>query len=447
MSLPCYLGLDLGTTNLKGVITDAKMEVLASASVPAPMQIDGDRREFSADLFVERAAEVIRRLIGQFTGDPAEIKAVSTASASGNTVFLDRNDKPLYNAVSWSDRRIAGKTSDYLPGFDTKGVYDLVGWPYLEIFPLTHIAWLKKDRSDLFERLGRIAMTTEYLQYCATGKWGIEPSAATTFYLQDQRTARYASEYLDYFGISEELLPPILETGSVLGTIQPDFARKTGLAEGTKWVLGSFDHPACARSLGTLDEGNLLLSCGTSWAGLFVTKNRDAAIRSGMLVDPYLRSEGNWAAIFAFTQFGEFIDARVSEYIDAGEGKFDTFGELTQDTIDISNAVYAKITDGESCKSAWSGLGKKQIAESIIFSTASDVRDRLLQLDAEGFKADRVFIAGGPSQNKTWTETIAALIGRPIVTLHRQFGGAVGAALLASIGNGQYKNERAFFGK
>ncbi|MCR5360072.1 MAG: hypothetical protein K6E55_09345 [Thermoguttaceae bacterium] len=442
---PRYIGLDLGTSNLKGVITDEKMNVLVSASVRAPMLIDGSIREFPADFFVDRVTDLLWQLIHDYSGSPSDIKAISTASASGNTVFLDDHDKPICNALSWEDRRIEGKTSEYLPGFDIAGVYDRVGWPYLEIFPLTHLAWLKKDRPELFSRLGRIAMTTEYLQFCATGRWGIEPSAATTFYLQDQRTCRYSPDYLEWFGIREEMLPPILKEQTVLGTLRPDFAAKTGLSPSAKWVLGSFDHPASARSIGALDEGNLLLSCGTSWAGLFVTTNRDAAIKAGMLVDPYLRSEGKWAAIFAFTQYGEFINARIDEYVDSSSAKFERLEKLTRDGIDYEKTHYVSITDAQECREAWKGLNAKEIAASILYSTSLDVRKKLEELDQAGFKSDRLFMTGGPSQNAAWIRTLTDLIGRPVVTPHRQFGGSVGAALMAAIGDGLYKNERAFF--
>lgn len=442
---PRYIGLDLSTSNFKGVITDEKMNVLVTASVRAPMLIDGAIHEFSADFFVDRVVDLLWKLTRDYAGSPSDIRAISTASASGNTVFLDSHDKPLCNALSWEDRRIEGKTSEYLPGFDVAGVYDRVGWPYLEIFPLAHIAWLKKDRPELFAQLGRIAMTTEYLQYCATGRWGIEPSSATTFYLQDQRTCRYSADYLDWFGIREEMLPPILNEQTVLGALRPDFAAKTGLSTSTKWVLGSFDHPASARSIGALDEGSLLLSCGTSWAGLFVTKQRDAAIRAGMLVDPYLRSEGNWAAIFAFTQYGEFINARVDEYVDSSSTKFERLESLTRDGIDFENTPYVSITDPQSCRKAWQGLDTKTIAASILYSTSTDVRNKIEELDKAGFKADRLFMTGGPSQNAAWIRALSHLIGRSVVTPHRQFGGSVGAALMAAIGDGLYKNERAFF--
>ena len=102
-------------------------------------------------------------------------------------------------------------------------------------------------------------------------------------------------------------------------------------------------------------------------------------------------------------------------------------------------------SDAAACREAWRGLDAKAVAASILFSTSTDVRNKIEELDKAGFKADRLFMTGGPSQNAAWIRTLTHLIGRPVVTPHRQFGGSVGAALMAALGDGLYKNERAFF--
>lgn len=438
-----YLGLDLGTSGMKAVLMDAEMNVRKSAQVASPMEINGDRREFDADGFVSRVCGLIRKVLEGV--DAGDVRALSAASASGNTVFLDGGSEPLYKAISWTDRRVQGKEEEYLPGFDLAGVYEKTGWPYIGMFPLTHIAWMKKEKPELFSRCKKICMTTEYLLFRLCGEWGMDTSGATTFYLQDQRKGEYCGEYLRYFGIDEPLLPPIYPCKTPLGRITPEAAEKTGLFPGTNVILGSFDHPSCARGMGVLRPGDLLLSCGTSWAGLLVSEDRDRFIKAGLLIDPYLPEEGLWACIFAMTQYGEKIDASVREFLDSSEARFDILDALAQKGMDEGKCAVCGLEDLSVCREKWDGLSKEATAYSIIKSSCAEAQLRIKDLENFGVFPERIFMAGGPASGGLWPQILADTAGKEIYCLHGQYGGAVGAAIMAAVGDGKFLSEKDFY--
>ena len=438
-----YLGLDLGTTGMKAVLMDTDMNVQKNAQTASPMESNGDRREFDADDFAHRVFGLIREVLEGV--DSGEVRALSAASASGNTIFLGSGDTPLCRAISWTDRRVAGKEEEYLPGFDLAGVYEKTGWPYIGMFPLTHIAWMKKEKPELYSRSKKICMSTEYLLFRLCGEWGMDMSDATTFYLQDQLKGQYCGDYLRYFGIDESRLPPIYPCKTPLGRITLEAAAATGLKPGTNVILGSFDHPSCARGMGVLQPGDLLLSCGTSWAGLLVSEDRERFIKAGLLIDPYLPEDGLWACIFAMTQYGEKIDAAVRRYIDRSDKRFEILGALAQKGKEAGRYVFCSLEDGGACAEKWKDLSKEEIAYSILKSSCAEAVRRIKDLKKWEFVPDRIFMAGGPAASGLWLQILADTAGKDIFCLHRQYGGAVGAAIMAAIGDGRFFSEKEFY--
>ncbi len=222
-----YIGLDLGTTGMKGVLTDSELNVRKRVAIDSPMIQKGKTREFGAEDFCDRAVGLIRELAR--CAGAGEVKALAAASASGNTLFLDENDQPIGYAISWTDRRIQGEDDLYFPGFDLAGVHEKIGWPYIGMFPLAHIAWVKKERPDIWIRCKTVCMSTEYLLHELCGNWGTDPSTATPFYLVDQLEREYSPEYMRYFGLESKNLPPVCPSKAVLGKITKEASGRTGL--------------------------------------------------------------------------------------------------------------------------------------------------------------------------------------------------------------------------
>ena len=90
----------------------------------------------------------------------------------------------------------------------------------------------------------------------------------------NQKNGRYITEILDKIGMDESKLPPVMPCGSILGGSIKDGESLCGLKENTPVVLGSFDHPSAARGVGVLNEGEMLLSCGTSWVAFIPVRDR-----------------------------------------------------------------------------------------------------------------------------------------------------------------------------
>ena len=108
--------------------------------------------------------------------------------------------------------------------------YRVSGWPLEHGMPAANLAWIKLHKPEILARTRFLAMSTEYLNYLLTGRWGLSHSMGTPFFLIVQETGEYNVPLLAKFGLTPEQVPPVYDKGTVLGTVKPEMARKLGKA-------------------------------------------------------------------------------------------------------------------------------------------------------------------------------------------------------------------------
>ena len=433
-----FIGLDLGTSQFKGVAATKDGNILIAKKLPAPLTKTGkDGFEINPAGFYFTVCRLLRSLSAELPQKNYQIKALSMASASGNTLLTGKNGKPLTSALSWLDKRMAGKLSNKFKGFDTGSIHENCGWPFIEQFPLAHLAWLKENKKSAFEKAKMIAMTTEYAAFRLTGKWGLDTSSGTPFYLVDQKSGNYNAGLLSYLGFGTEKLPPVVKTGSILGRLTKKAARETGLRKEVLVVPGTFDHPACARGAGVLFSGQLLLSCGTSWVGFFPVKDRKKIIKLGMLADPFLSKKKTWGGMFSVPELGTLIDGAVK--VIAGKSNYKKFDALSG----MYEGKLKKNAKPDSWLEAINKIDREEGAFHIMKWSCLLMKEKISLLKKEGLKINSVYMAGGPSRSGIWPKVMAETLGVAVKCLNKEYTGAAGAALTASIGAGAFKDEFA----
>ncbi len=443
------IGLDLGTSAIKGVLVSLGGKVLAQKKCPTQLlRPQHDYVEFFPSTHYNAVCDLIRALCSN-TPAKSKVKAISMAAASGNTILLDKNDQPLTNIISWLDNRT---DKNILPNLDQDKVHNIVGWPWLGRFPMAHLAWLKKNKPHVYNKACRFAMNTDYLLYCLTGCWGMDTSTATTFYLQDQVNSCWYKPYLDELEIKEDSLSKLMPSGSKLGFLTQEAANDTGLSTDTLVALGAFDHPSAARGTGTLEPGGLLISCGTSWVGFYPIQNRDLAISQDMIIDPFLRPSGPWGAMFSLACIGEKIDWYIDNAITNSKNqiscaeKYSQFNINAQKSTVGANGLYLDMFDDiKTIESNLSYLKRsyntEDISRAVMEGVAYKMRERIEKLSSAGIAANNITMVGGPSESPIWSQILSDVTGLELKLLNGETAGALGAAIMAGIGAGIFKNE------
>lgn len=441
------IGLDVGTSSVKGVLLSTDGTLVASARrkfkylTPHPNHVESRPEDH-----YESFCKVVRELAGAVP-DGGRVGAISMAAASGNTLMLDAENRPLTNIVSWLDTRYREDPGAILEKLGMQDLYATVGWPWGGTFPLAHLLWFKGNEPKAFEQAGMYAMSNDYLYFRLTGKWGIDPSTATTSYLQIQAEQTWNSALLEKIGIPEEKLSKIRPSGSVLGNLTAEAAEETGLSTDAVAVLGAFDHPCAARGAGVLDPGEMLLSCGSSWVGFYPIPGRSLGVAQKLLLDPFLSPTGPWAVMHSIPKVGVAIERYMDSLGGGGGGSnpvmlFDKNAAKVgpgagglflspQKDIDelLNQGVGSQNTDGE-------------IARAIMEGVAFEVRKFITHLRSSSIGCDSIVMVGGPSESPIWPSILAAVTGYEVTTGGGQTAGATGAAVLAGIGLNAFADAR-----
>ena len=152
------MGIDVGTTSLKGCVFDENGNELASVTKAYTLITEGDRVEFPAEKYFELFQDAYDELSQKF---PIDAFAIDT---QGETlIFLDKNGEPLMNAIVWLDNRAESQAKAMEEKFGLKTIYEVTGQTEVPAgYPAPKVLWLKEERPDLFAKLDKILLLEDY---------------------------------------------------------------------------------------------------------------------------------------------------------------------------------------------------------------------------------------------------------------------------------------------
>ncbi len=422
------IGLDLGTSSVKAVLFSTEQGVVAKDSAdftyaPACLPDGSEYLGINMENFYRTICAVLRNLAKKVP-DGADFGGIAMASASGNSVICDKEGNALIDAYSWLTPAMSAEIATVFGEDFGPNVREYAGWGLAPSFPLGQLSHLRVHAPALLDSADIVCMATEYVLHRMTGKWGMDVSTATPFYLLDQKKRAWNTEFLAALGIPVCKLPPLRESGDLLGKMTVTGAADTGLPVGTCVYLGSFDHPTAARACNIEREGDLLISCGTSWVCFFPMNDRTKIMEHTLSADPFLTPNGPWGTICSLSRASECIKAVVDRYISADENKFVLLDELAAAAPRGAQGLAFNPMEEVPDLSAYS---KQNIARALMEGIANALKARMGDI----IKIERITMCGGPSTSRVWREVLSDVFGVPVSVTFGPHSGAVGAAMYA----------------
>lgn len=430
-----FLGIDLGTSGVKAVVTGADGALVAQASAPLAVSYprSGWAEQDPADWW--HAAELA------VAGLPAEIRAgvrgIGLAGQMHGATLLDAADRPLRPAILWNDGRSGAECAEL--EWREPRARAITGNLAMPGFTAPKLLWVAEHEPALFERTASVLLPKDYVRLCMTGDKASDMSdSAGTLWL-DVGARRWSDAMLAATGLGVEHMPRLYEGSEPTGVLRAEVARRWGMPR-VPVAAGAGDNAAGAIGVGVIAEGDALLSLGTSGV-IFVATDRfrpnpaDAVhafchclpgLWHQMAVHLSAASCADWAAV----QLGlagptALFELAVSSPPDEGEELFLPYlgGERTPH-------------NDPAIRATWLGLSHQttpaRLARAVLEGVAFAFADGLAALGDAGTQAARLTVIGGGARSRLWGEVIAAALGRPLDYLEGgEVGPALGAARLA----------------
>lgn len=262
------LGYDIGSSSVKASLVDATTgKCVSSAFFPkVEAEIISLRQgwaEQHPEEWWKHLKQATAAVMAESGADPRDIKAIGISYQMHGLVCVDKDRNVLRPAIIWCDSRGVpyGERAFNELGAD-KCLGHLLNSP--GNFTATKLAWVKENEPTLFERIDKIMLPGDYIAMRLTDRLCTTVSGLSEAMLWDFRKGAVADFLLEYLGFDSSIIPEIVPTFAVQGTVTAKAAAELGLAEGIPVAYRAGDQPNNALSLNVFNPGEIASTAGTS---------------------------------------------------------------------------------------------------------------------------------------------------------------------------------------
>ncbi|WP_111640195.1 xylulokinase [Marinomonas shanghaiensis] len=436
-----YLGLDLGTSGLKGVVIDDKGNVLVQESVA--LAVDSPHAMWSEQdpeswwlAFIDVIQQLQQRL------DLSKLKAIGLSGQMHGATLLNSQGEVLRPCILWNDGRSQAQCQALMAEFPD--LIERSGNLAMPGFTAPKIRWVQENEPDIFAQLAYVLLPKDYLAYRLTGFMSSDCSdAAGTLWLNPQ-TRQWDDALLAATGLTQANMPRVYEGCDVVGVLSEKVALQLDLPL-LPLVAGAGDNAAGAVGMGVTNPGQGFISLGTS--GVYFTVSESHKANPQNTVHAFCHALPNrWhqmgvtlSAANSLAWFAKLVDKTVVELLDA----------LEDSDLQRTNVLFLPYLSGErtphndpQANGQFVGLTNTTKVEEMTLAVLEGVAFSLLDcqnaLNSAGSVVDDLSLIGGGARSALWRQMIASVLNKRLIYRDGgDVGPGLGAARLALLGEQQ----------
>jgi len=450
-----FLGIDSSTTAAKALLMDAEGQVVALGSSEYPCDAPQPGwSEQPAEAFWDGTVRAIQAALAQAAIPPEQIKAIGLTGQMHGMTLLDRSGDVIRPVILWNDQRTAQQCASITAAAGGPSrVIELTGNPMLTGFTAPKMAWTREHEPANYARVAHLLLPKDYVRYRLSGELATDVSDASGTGLFDVEHRRWSAPMAIAAGVDTSALPRAVEGTDLCAQVSVSAARATGLRAGTPIVGGGGDQAAGAVGMGIVREGAVSLSLGTSGV-LFASSDQFRADPNGRLHAFCHALPGKWHLM------GVMLSAAGSlrwwrDVLCSAHGQQPTFDQLTalasEAPAGCDGLVFLPYLTGErtphndpEARAAFVGLTVRHTAahltRAVLEGVAYGLRDSIELVRALGHPATAMRATGGGIKSPLWRQIVADVLQGSLITVNSTEGAAFGAAILAAVGIGQWRD-------
>jgi len=467
------VGIDVGTSGVRGVAVSPAGEILAEAEqkIRQDHRAAGGIHEQDADEWWQAVCSVgqaIAKTLKEKAG-AVELRGVAVTSTSGSLVVADAEGRALRPAILYDD----GRGVEIAEELNKQG--GAQSTPLGPSFSLVKAAWVQRQEPELWERTRYVLHPADWLSGKLSGEFGISDFTNALKLGYDPESSSWTGS-VRAAGLLDERLPVVRRPAEPIGQVSCVAAAETGLPARVPVLAGATDGMASVIASGASRRGDANTTLGTTlvWK---VLHDRKPAARSRIYF--HLHPGGLWVpgaasntGLGSVQRPSEMLKSQsavsfrgVRQPTDIEESrKSSAFGVRFLASLGMTAVTDSSLEEMDRMAASYfptsvvcymlSGLGERfpfahPKAESFLEGNPRDAFESYAaQLQSIGFVerwgyeilescavkvGDRVFSTGAAAKSPVLSQLRANILGRTVVQ-PRYPTAAFGAAILAATG-------------
>ena len=429
--------IDQGTSSTKTALWDAEGGVVAEASVP----YDLDRpsalwAEIDPERWWDALCETVSAVLRQGGVAARDVAVVALDGIGWSLVPVDASFRALAPAMIWLDRRAEAEAAELRARPDADRLVQLTANPIDAAYITPKLLWLSRHRPDVFEAARWFLTASAFLTARLTGEATCDLTQAYGFHCFDMRQDRWDERAAASLGIPLDRLPPLRAIDEVAGVVTAAAASRTGLAEGTRVLVGGLDAAVGALGGGvtrpgqTQDQGGQAGGMGMSVTSVVVEPR--LILSQHVLPGQYLLQSGTVGG-GALGWFREILGRPEASFEDLsaeaatarpGSGGLLFLPYLAGERTPLWSSTARGVFFGLSYATT-----RAEMLRAVMEGCAFTVLDNLRIAEESGVHVTEWLGQGGAARSALWNQVKADVTGRPFVLARRADGGEGGHGL------------------
>jgi len=452
------LGIDVGTTGAKATVFDEDGNQCGYGFEEYGIDCPGQGR---AEQDAELVWQITKRVIAQATHESGpSIRALSVSVQGDAVVPIDSGRRALAPVQLGMDYRGAQESIFCAAHFGARRLFDLTGMRPHPLNALIKILWIKEHDPELYDRTWKFVTYADFiLAKLGSDEIVIDYSMASRTMAFDLHTQKWSGEVLSSLGISADKLGKPVPSSIIVGNIPADLAEELGLNPRTLIVTGGHDQACAALGAGIIKENMALDSHGTAEV---VSTPFMRPHQNDVMFNSYYPCYSHVVPGMYFTFSLNHIGGILLKWFAEGFCYEDALA-AQQTNIRFYELLLQKAPDGPapvmvlpyfngsgtptcdlSAKGAILGLTldttRYDIAKAIVEALSFEMRVNIETLRSAGININQLRCVGGGARSPIGLQNKADITGLPISTLKIRESACLGAAMLAGMASGVYRN-------
>ncbi|MBV8080895.1 MAG: xylulokinase [Actinobacteria bacterium] len=415
------IGLDVGTTSVKGIALDDDGNVLATASESYPLSTPQPG-------WAEQDPELWWRATQAVLAALPDDDAIGWSGQMHGLVVLDEHGEVLRPAILWNDQRTGAECAEIERRIGLERLIELTGNRALPGFTAPKLLWLARHEPDVYARVRHVLLPKDYVRFRLTGERAIDVADASGTLLFDVAGRRWSEEVCAALGVPLAWLPDVFESTA---------------------IAGAGDQAAGALGVGVAEPGPVSVVLGTS--GVVFASLPEYRPDPEARVHVFCHAvPGTWHAMGVMLSAAGSL-AWLRSVVGGDYAGLDEEAALWP--VGIEGLLFAPYLAGErtphadpDARGAFVGLSLRHdrgaLARAVLEGVAFGLRESLDLLRELGVEPTVGRVSGGGAASELWVRIVASVLGLPLERVAVEEGAAYGAALLAGVRAGVFADAR-----